>query len=102
MFYAPHTLMLQSGTAIERDDDGFPIEKSEGSWETIASCRADDDGTTEIVDERGSVLRASYHIVADKCNVQRGDYVRVPERSIEGRVVKLSNTNYYDYTEIWI
>lgn len=93
--------MLQSST-ISRDEDGFPIEKSDNGWETIASCRADDDGVTEYADERGRVLRASYHIVADKCSVALGDYVRVPERGIEGRVVRKASTNYLSYTEVWV
>lgn len=102
MFYSPHTLLHRVSATIERDGDGFPIGKTDESWEKIASCRADDDGTTEIVDERGNVLRASYHIVADQCDVKRGDYIRVPERGIEGRVKRLTDTNYLDYTELWI
>lgn len=101
MFYAPHTLMLRS-TTIERDEDGFPVGAEQEVWEQRAQCRCDDDGTTEIVDERGRVLRASYHIVADKCNVERGDHVRVPERNAEGRVIRKCETNYFEYIELWI
>lgn len=101
MFFAKHKLYKKKST-ISRDTNGFPYKSEDDEWEFIANCRCDDDNTTEYNDDRGNVLRASYHIVADKCNVSRGDIVKVVGRNCEGKVKVKKETNFYQYTEIWI
>lgn len=100
MFFAPHKLYKKSQT-IQRDEDGFPCASS-GEWEFVGMCRCDDDNNTELMDERGNVIRASYHIVANKCSINRGDIVKVEEKDCEGQVKVLKSTNYYNYIELWI
>lgn len=101
MFYSPHSLLKRS-TSIGYDEDGF-ASGSEFDWDYISDCRCDDDSTTEVMDERGHVLRASFHIVLPKTDsVERGDYIRVPEKGCEGIVRVVKSTNYLDYTELWI
>lgn len=100
MYYAKHKL-YKKVSSITRDSDGFFVGSSE-EWIYLAPCRCDDDNTTEVYDDRGNVLRASYHIVADKCDVNRGDIVKVEGRGCEGIVKIKKETNFYDYVEIWI
>lgn len=101
MYYAKHKLYKKI-SSIKRDSDGFFVEITNEEWEYLGSCRCDDDNTTEVADERGNVLRASYHIVADKCNVNRGDIVKVEGKDCIGQVKVKKETNFYNYVELWI
>nr|DAQ37879.1 MAG TPA: hypothetical protein [Caudoviricetes sp.] len=101
MYYAKHKLYKKI-SSIVRDSDGFFVETSNEEWEYLGPCRCDDDNTTEVADERGNVLRASYHIVADKCNVDRGDIVKVEGKGCIGQVKVKKETNFYNYVELWI
>lgn len=101
MFYAPHSLYLKT-FRVEHDENGFSKRDSQPTLTYVCKCRCDDDNTTEVTDERGHVFRAAFHIVADKCNLKRGDVVVVKERGCEGQIRVLKTTNYYNYTEIWI
>ena len=101
MYYAKHKLYKKI-SSIKRDADGFFVEKTNEVWKYLGPCRCDDDNTTEVSDERGNVLRASYHIVADKCNVNRGDIVKVEGRDCIGQVKVKKETNFYNYVELWI
>lgn len=102
MFYSPHTLQKRT-ISLARDKDGLVSGTTEESWSTALPCRCDNDGTTELVDDKGRVFRASYHIVLSKTeSVNLGDHIRVNERNCEGEVRRINNTNYLEYTEIWI
>lgn len=102
MLYSPHTLHKKE-LYIQRDENGFAEGLNDGSWEYVSECRCDDDGTTEIADDKGNMFVASYHIVIPSdADVANGDYVMVPEKGCEGYVKRMKQLNYLDYAEIWI
>lgn len=102
MLYSPHTLHKKE-MALSHDEDGFVNGVGSSDWELISECRCDDDGVTEIMDDKGRMFMASYHIVLPSdADVSPGDYVMVPEKGCEGYVKRMKRLNYLDYAEIWI
>lgn len=102
MLYSPHTLHKRE-VSITRDEDGFVSGVSDSDWEFVSECRCDDDGTTEIMDDKGRMFVATYHIVLPSdADVSLGDYVMIPEKGSEGYVKRMKRLNYLDYAEIWI
>lgn len=102
MFYSPHTLQKKT-MALTRDNDGLVSGTAAEEWSSTLPCRCDNDGVTELVDGNGRVYRASYHIILARTDsLCLGDYIRVNEKSCEGEVRRINNTNYLEYTEIWI
>lgn len=104
MYYAPHKLYKRVFRE-ERDEYGRITEAAE-SMVYVCECRCDDNGTQEAVDENGKVYIPKYHIVYPRSEeVKAGDYIVVKDgERVRGEGVASipKNTNYYQYTEIWV
>lgn len=103
MMYAPHILQKKNETMIN-DEFGRPIF-GEGEWVDVCRCRCDDNLTQEFKTENGEVYRPKYHVVCESNGVKAGDVVRcINGMSVrgEGEVYMVKNTNFLNYTEIWM
>lgn len=103
MMFAPHKLQKKVAE-LSNDEFGRPVFADE-SWEDVCPCRCDDNMTQEFKSENGEVYRPKYHVVCEKCAIQAGDFVRCMEGDSirgEGEVYTVKNTNFFDYTEIWM
>lgn len=105
MMYAPHILQKKVVSPIERDEFGRIINKPSEEWVDVCRCRCDDNSTKEFRTENGEVYRPNYHVVCETNSIKSGDVVRcmngISVRG-QGEVFMVKNTNYYNYTEIWM
>lgn len=107
MYYAPHILEKKNTLEYTKDSYGrkVPISVTE-TWTKVCDCRCDKSTDREITNDNGEVVRPSFHVVCDKksvCNV--GDTIRCKLGTTticEGKVTQVKNTNYFDYSEVWL
>lgn len=102
MYYAPHIINKRIVTK-ERDEYQRPI-KSEEQWVEAGSCRCDDAGGQEIIDDNGNAFVPLYHIVCSRdIELSYGDYIRIEPKGVEGKVRKSpQRLNFLDYSEVWV
>lgn len=103
MIYSPHILQIKE-TTESVDEWGNPIV-SNPIWRDVGECRCDDNTTKEFRSENGSTFRPAYHIVGESLEVKPGDEIRcMYDNKIrgEGKVYAVKQSNYLDYTEIWV
>ena len=104
MMYAPHILQKKVLLNETNDEYGRPIFGDE-TWENVCHCRCEDNLTQELKSENGETYRPKYHVVCEKCNIKAGDIVRCMDgESVrgQGEAYMVKNTNFFDYTEIWM
>lgn len=106
MYYAPHILQLKKEVPAQYDEDGNPLTTESSEWETVGTCRCDDNGTSRQISMNGQMYDYSYHIVFDEGNIDAGDYVRALDESGsvrgEGEVLRVSVSNYFNYRQLWV
>ena len=105
MYFAPHLLQVLIEAHPEYDSDGQVIVADEERWETVGSCRCDDDGTKKLKSDNGEVYMSSYHIVYEGEAVKPGSHIRcMSGEQIRGDGVARhpQTCNYFDYSEVWI
>ena len=107
MIFAPHKLQVKVITPLENDEFGRPIPGTGGEdWQDVCSCRCDDNSTKEFTSENGSVYRPNYHVVCgERISLKAGDEVRCMDGETvrgKGEVYMVKNTNYFNYSEIWM
>ena len=107
MIFCPHTLQVKVVTPEKLDEYGRPLPKSgEERWVTLCKCRCDDNTTREFTSANGEVFRPNYHVVCEgKVDVKAGAEVRCMDGDSvrgEGRVYIVKETNYFNYSEIWM
>ncbi|WP_418988150.1 hypothetical protein [Bacteroides heparinolyticus] len=107
MMYAPHILQVKQITPEQEDEFGRPIPGTGGEqWATLCKCRCDDNTTKEFKSVNGEVYRPAYHVVCEKhVKVKAGMEVRCLDGDIVrgwGKVYIEKNSNYFNYSEIWI
>lgn len=103
MIYSPHILQVKRTTTGE-DEWGNPLPSS-SSWETIGECRCDDNSTKEFRGDNGHVYRPNFHVVGENLNVKPGEEVRCMSGDVirgEGVVYTVKQSNYLEYTELWM
>jgi hypothetical protein len=107
MMYAPHILQIKVNAEDAVDDNGHPIISDETEqWNTVCLCRCDDNDTKEFKTDNGGVYRPNYHIVSENNSIKADDEIRCLDADGNvrgsGRVYSVKNTNYFNYTEIWV
>ena len=108
MIYMPHTLKLRAITAPSRDSHGAIIPGSGTDvWNDVCRCRCDDNTTKEFTTSNGQVFRPSYHVVMDgKTTLKAGDEIKCVDDlgniRGSGKVYLSKNTNYFNYSEIYV
>lgn len=108
MNYAPHILEKEIRAEPDRDENGNTIPGTGSKrWTFIGKCRCDDNGAQKMIGVGGEMVTYNYHIViSGKINLLKGDHVRAlwPDGRLrgEGNVIKPSECNYFNYSEIWI
>lgn len=107
MIFAPHTLQVKVISSMETDEFGRPISGTGGeNWQNVCRCRCDDNSTKEFTSTNGEVYRPNYHVVCEKkVSLKAGDEVRCMDgENVKGtgKVYVVKNTNYFDYSEIWM
>lgn len=103
MMYAPHILQKKL-INTSNDEFGRPIFGEE-EWIDVCFCRCDDNITQEFKSENGEVYRPKYHVICEKCDIKAGEFVRCMNNEDvrgDGEVYMVKNTNFFDYTEIWM
>lgn len=107
MYYAPHILQKKVSPVLVNDEFGRPVKVGmDEEWEFVAWCRCDMQNQTEVKSDNGEFFKPDFHIVCEgRGLVKAGDVVRV----LFGRVVKcqgqarsVKETNYLNYTEVWV
>lgn len=105
MMYSPHILQKKVASDAAEDEYGHPVAGTE-EWIDICRCRCDDNTTKYFTSENGSVYTPAYHVVADKTNaIKVGDEIRCMDGELvrgNGKAYMVKNTNYFNFTEIWI
>lgn len=104
MQYSPHTLQVYRRR--ETRDGLNRVSGSEGTWETVAACRCDDNSARVAVSGNGTVFVPRYHIVAENnASVVNGDRVRClrADGSVrgEGRAINVRSLNRLDYMDMY-
>lgn len=107
MYYAPHILQIKVITPMDKDEFGRSIPGTGGEiWQDVCKCRCDDNITKEFSSDNGSVYRPNYHVVCERrITVKAGQEVRCMDgENIRGRgeIYTVKNTNYLEYSEIWM
>lgn len=106
MIFAPHILQRKAVGSSHTDEFGRVEAVDTDEWETVCSCRCDDDDTKELTSPNGSVYRSSYHVVCEGAvNLTEGDIIQCivgDEVRGAGVIGKVKKTNYFSYTEIWL
>lgn len=107
MIYAPHILQVKVIKPMETDEFGRPIPGTGGEdWQDVCKCRCDDNTTKEFSSDNGAVYRPAYHVVCEKrITVKAGDEVRCMDGGSvrgQGKVYTVKNTNYFNYSELWM
>lgn len=106
MMYNPHILQKKVPATETVDEYGHPVISGEDYWVTVGPCRCDDNTTKEFKSENGDVYRPSYHIVAQRNDLKANDDIRCinSDGSVRGsgKVYMVRNTNYFNYSEIWV
>lgn len=104
----PHILQLKVVSKPSRDSHGaiIPGTGSE-SWVNICRCRCDDNTTKEFKSPNGEVFRPSYHVVMDgNTTLKANDEVKFVDDGGNvrgsGKVYISKNTNYFNYSEIYV
>lgn len=106
MLFAPHILQQKETLSPKYDKYGRVIATTEHKWVNICSCRCDDNTTREFTSVNGSVFRPNFHIVCNGENkLKAGDIIRCLQGEnviCQGEVLKVTSTNWFNYTEVWI
>lgn len=103
MFFAPHKLQRLVRT-ITRDTYNRPSSETE-TWIDVCKCRCDDNSSQELISDNGKVYKSNYHVVADPCDVQNGEDLRVMNGlSVRGagKARNVKHLNVLQYTDIWL
>lgn len=104
MIYAPHILQVRKD-GIRRDEYGRITASSDDAWMTVCECRCDDDTTQSLTSPNGETYLSRHHVVCPANGVKPGDYIRCVHGGKvrgEGEVRIVKNTNFLNYTEIWV
>lgn len=104
MIFSPHKLLVKVVSGPSFDEDMNPIPPKE-DWKDFGSCRCDDNGAMKQVSVNGVLHDYNYHVVYEGEKIKMGTEVRVLDsESIrgEGKVIKPSKSNYFNYAEIWL
>lgn len=105
MMYTPHTLQKKVTSDESTDEYGHPIAGVD-TWVTVCQCRCDDNTTKEFKSENGTIYRPSYHIVSEPNQLKANDDIRCINADGyvrgEGKVYIVRNTNFLNYSELWV